>query len=85
MDILYLIIIIIAFVLFSIILKIISFQELKKVTKVFGANLSIYEKQSFIGIFRFKKGLKNTSSDSDSLHMDDGSLAFFYIQRYCLS
>jgi hypothetical protein len=61
--------------------KIMSYQELKQVTKIFDTNLSIKEKRSFIGKFRSKKGYKNKSSKGNSLLGNDDSLAFFYIRK----
>jgi hypothetical protein len=55
--------------------KIISYQELKQVTKTFDSNLNIREKKQIIEENRSKKLFqKDTSNDS--------SLAFFYIRRY---
>jgi hypothetical protein len=55
--------------------KIISYQELKRVTKTFDSNLNIKEKRQIIEDNRSKKLFKKDKSD-------DGSLAFFYIRRY---
>ena len=103
--------------------KIISFQELKQVTKTFGIELSSEEKHriigkprkhkppvirrkdggflssysesqsriddfmgetGFLGKNNLKKVFKDNSSKDDSLLINDDSLAFFYIRRYCL-
>lgn len=63
--------------------KIISYQELKQVTKVFNTNLSKKEKKAFLGRFRSKKPLKIQGSNNNSLLENDDSLAFFYIRKYC--
>jgi hypothetical protein len=55
--------------------KIISYQELKRVTKTFDSNLNITEKRQIIHDNRSKKLFKK---EKDS----DDSLAFFYIRRY---
>jgi len=55
--------------------KIISYQELKRVTKTFDSNLNIKEKRLIIEDNRSKKLFKKDKSN-------DGSLAFFYIRRY---
>jgi hypothetical protein len=64
--------------------RIISFQELKQITKVFGANLSKAEKEDFI----LRKGGKRRAKmkgvqKEDSLHKDSDSISFFCIRRYC--
>jgi hypothetical protein len=63
--------------------KIISYQELKQVTKVFNTNLSKTEKQTFLGRFKSKKSSKMQGSKDNSLLKNDDSLAFFYIRNYC--
>ena len=55
--------------------KIISYQELKRVTKTFDSNLDIKEKRQIIEDNRSKKLFKKDKNG-------DGSLAFFYIRRY---
>jgi hypothetical protein len=55
--------------------KIISYQELKRVTKTFDSNLNIKEKRQIIEDNRSKKLFKKNKSG-------DGSLAFFYFRRY---
>jgi len=65
--------------------KIISYQELKQVTRVFDANLNIKEKRSIISRNRSEKLFKNQEGSSNSLLKDDDSLAFFYIRDYCIS
>jgi len=58
--------------------KIISYQELKQVTKVFDSNLNIKEKRQIIQDNRSKKLFKNEISGDDSL-------AFFYIRKYFIT
>ncbi len=55
--------------------KIISYQELKQVTKVFDSNLNIKEKKQIIQDNRSKKLFQKEKNSNDSL-------AFFYIRRY---
>lgn len=55
--------------------KIISYQELKQVTKIFDSNLNIKEKRKIICDNRSKKLFQNGKSTDDSL-------AFFYIRKY---
>jgi hypothetical protein len=55
--------------------KIISYQELKRVTKTFDSNLNIKEKRQIIQDNRSKKLFQKEK-------FDDGSLAFFYFRRY---
>ena len=55
--------------------KIISFQELKQVTKIFDSSLNIREKRKIIEDNRSKKLFQKEKSN-------DGSLAFFYIRKY---
>ena len=62
--------------------KIISYQELKQVTRVFDANLDIKEKRSIISRNRSKKLFKNKEENGNSLLKDDSSLAFFHIRMY---
>jgi len=65
--------------------KIISYQELKQVTKVFGVNLSKKEKEAFFLKKRGKRGFKNEGVQNEgSLLLDEDSFSFFYIRRYCL-
>jgi len=66
--------------------RIISFQELKQITKVFGTELSRKEKEDFIlrkgGKRRAKiKGLKKESS----LPKKGDSFSYFCIRTYCIS
>lgn len=63
--------------------KIISYQELKQVTRVFDANLNIKEKRRVISRNRSEKLFKNKEENHDSLLTDDCSLAFFHIRVYC--
>ena len=62
--------------------KIISFQELKQVMKVFDSNLGIKEKRKIINDNRSKKLFQNKNS-KDPSYVDDDSLAFFHIRVYC--
>ena len=55
--------------------KIISYQELKRVTKTFDSNLNIKEKRQIIKDNRSKKLFQKDKNGDDSL-------AFFYIRRY---
>jgi hypothetical protein len=63
--------------------KIISYHELKQVTKVFDVDLSKQEKDAFLlrnqsNNYGTKQGQK-----SDSLLKKDDSFSFFYIREYC--
>ena len=63
--------------------RIISFQELKQITKVFGTNLTRSEKEAFI----LKKGGKRRAKNrrvqkEDSLPKEDDSFSCFCIRRY---
>jgi len=63
--------------------RIMSFQELKQITKVFGTNLSRTEKEDFI----LRKGGKRRArmkeiQKEDSLLKEDDSFSFFCIRRY---
>ncbi len=63
--------------------KIIGYNELKQITKVFGATLSQEEKDSFLFKNRRKnKAKKNGVPKEGSLPMEDDSFSFFYIRRY---
>ena len=62
--------------------KIISFQELKQVMKVFDSNLGIKEKRKIINDNRSKKLFQNKNSKDSSSGGND-SLAFFHIRKYC--
>jgi len=64
--------------------KIISYQELKQITKVFGTKLSRSEKEAFL----LKKGGKQRAKikrlqKKDSLPKVSDSFSFFCIRRYC--
>jgi len=64
--------------------RIISFQELKQITKVFGTDLSRSEKEAFL----LKKGGKRRAKmksiqKEDSLPKDSDSFSFFCIRKYC--
>ena len=62
--------------------KIISYQELKQITKVFGVNLTQKEKLEFLSKNLSKKPCKNRVFEGDTLLKNDDSLAFFYIRKY---
>jgi hypothetical protein len=64
--------------------RIMSFQELKQITKVFSINLSRTEKEDFI----LRKGGKRRArmrgvQKEGSLPKDSDSFSFFCIRRYC--
>ena len=63
--------------------KIISYQELKQVTKVFGVDLNKQEKEAFL---LKKRGKRRNKSHmvlkEDSLLKNDDSFSFFYLRRY---
>jgi len=64
--------------------KIISYQELKQVTKVFGVDLSKQEKEAFLLKKRGKRRTKNKGVLKEgSLLKNDDSFSFFYLRRYC--
>jgi len=63
--------------------KIISYQELKQVTRIFDIEMDVKEKRSIISKNRSEKLFKNKGCNSNSLLKDDGSLAFFHIRKYC--
>jgi hypothetical protein len=62
--------------------KIISYQELTGITKVFQANLSKQEKKAFLSRNRTKRFSKSISGKKDSLREKEDSLAYFYIRKY---
>jgi hypothetical protein len=64
--------------------RIISFQELKQITKVFGTNLNRLEKEAFL----LKKGGKRMAKIKGvqkevSLPKEDDSFSFSCIRSYC--
>jgi hypothetical protein len=64
--------------------RIISYQELKQVTKVFGADLSKKEKEAFLFKKQENKEVKNHKVQKEgSLLENDDSFSFFYIRKYC--
>jgi len=64
--------------------KIISYQELKQITKVFDTDLSRREKEEFLFKNRSKKWVKNQGAQNESsLPMEGDSFSFFYIRGYC--
>lgn len=65
--------------------RIISFQELKQVTEVFGADISKKEKEAFLFRNRGNGRIKNHGVQREgSLRENDDSFSFFYIRRYCI-
>jgi len=66
--------------------RIISYQELKQITKVFGTNLSRSEKDAFILRKGGKRRAKNRGiQKEDSLPKKGDSFSFFCIRKYCPS
>jgi len=63
--------------------RVISYRELNDISKVFNVGLSMDEKRLLLGRKSSKKQRKKYSNSGDSLRENDGSLAFFYIRRYC--
>ncbi len=64
--------------------KIISYQELHQVTKVFGADISRKEKEAFL--FKKRGGRRSDKRGVQkriSLQEKKDSFSFFYIRRYC--
>jgi len=63
--------------------KIISYQELKQITKVFGTDLSGREKEAFLFKNRAKRVAKNEGVLKEgSLPLEGDSFSFFYIRGY---
>jgi hypothetical protein len=63
--------------------KIVSYQELKQITKVFDTDLSRREKEGFLFKNRSKKWAKNQGVQKEvSLREKDDSFSFFYIREY---
>jgi len=62
--------------------KIISYHELRQITRVFGTSLSRQEKNEFLSKSKVKKSGKNKSFERDLYLKNDDSLAFFYIRNY---
>ena len=64
--------------------KIINYQELKQVTKVFGVDLSKQEKEAFLLRKRGKRWVKNKGvPNQGSLREKGDSFSFFYLRGYC--
>ncbi len=64
--------------------KIISYQELRQVTEVFGTDISKKEKEAFLFKKRGCRGSKNRGVQKEGpLREKDDSFSFFYIRRYC--
>ena len=64
--------------------RLISYHEIKQITRVFDTNLSIKEKDVFLGKNKKAKSSKNKKSKEGFLLEDDGSLAFFHIRVYSI-
>jgi len=62
--------------------KIINYQDLAHISKMFHVQLRKNEKHGLLGKNVSKKQGKNYSSSGDSLRRNDDSLAFFYIRKY---
>lgn len=65
--------------------KIISYHDLKNITKVFRVNLPKCEKKAFLLKNRQRKLFRKQGvPKGSSLRENDDSFSFFYIRRYCL-
>lgn len=64
--------------------KIINYQDLASISKMFHVQLRKNEKHALLGKNKSKKQRKNQGSNGDSLREKDDSLAFFYIRSYWL-
>jgi len=64
--------------------KIINYQDLASISKMFHVQLRKNEKHALLGKNKSKKLRKNHSPSGDSLRENGDSLAFFYIRDYCL-
>lgn len=62
--------------------RVMSYQELKGITKLFGVELSSSEKQKFLGRSEQRKKPKIQQTLDDFYLGNDDSLAFFGIRRY---
>ena len=63
--------------------RVISYRDISSISKVFNVGLKMNEKHQLLGKDKSKKSHKNHSPQGDYLRENDGSLAFFYIRRYC--
>ena len=63
--------------------KIINYQDLASISKMFQVQLRKNEKHVILGKNKSKKSRKNHGSQDDSLLENSDSLAFFYIRDYC--
>ncbi len=64
--------------------KIISYQELKQVTEVFGVNLSKQEREAFLLKKRGRREIKNQGVQKEKvLPIEGDSFSFFYLRKYC--
>ena len=63
--------------------RVINFQDLANMTKIFDVHLSKNEKHGLLSKSKPKKSIKNRSSRSDSLLENEDSLAYFCIRGYC--
>jgi len=64
--------------------KIINYQDLASISKMFHVQLRKNEKHVLLGKNKSKKQRKNQGSNGDSLLENGDSLAFFYIRKYWL-
>ena len=63
--------------------KIISYQELRSVTKVFGIDINKQEKEAFLCKNRGRRWGKNRGVQKEGpFLLDSDSFSFFYIRRY---
>jgi len=66
--------------------KIVSYQELKQITKIFNTDLSRKEKETFLFKNRARRVVKNQGVQKESsLRENRDSFSFFYIRGYCRS
>ena len=64
--------------------KVINYQDLASISKMFHVQLRKNEKHALLGKNKSKKSRKNHSPQGDSLQENGDSLAFFYIRDYWL-
>ena len=64
--------------------KVMSYQELRSITKLFDVKLPRDEKKGFIGRFQNKKGGSARDLEGDSSLEKSDSLVDFYTRNYCL-
>ena len=63
--------------------KVINYQDLASISKMFQVQLRKNEKHVILGKNKSKKSRKKHSPQRNSLRENDDSLAFFYIRKYC--